>query len=72
MVRKRRLIAGIALAAGSLAGALLLRQRGTRSERVDLYLGDGTLQTLEASEPASARLLELARAIVSDASPATE
>jgi hypothetical protein len=57
------LIAGAALVAGSVAGALLLRQRGARSERVDLYLGDGSLHTLEAADPAAAGLLELARAI---------
>jgi hypothetical protein len=67
MARRRRLIAGIALLAGSVAGALLLRQRGARSERVDVYLTDGSLQTLEAANPAAAELLELARSIVAGA-----
>jgi hypothetical protein len=70
MARRRRLIAGLALVAGSVAGALLLRQRGARSERVDLYLGDGSLATLAPEDPGATRLLELARSIASDAGAA--
>ncbi len=72
MAKRRRLIAGLALAAGSVAGAFYLRQRAGRSERVDLYLGDGSLQTLEAADPAAAGLLELARSIAAEgAAPAS-
>jgi hypothetical protein len=51
----------VALAAGSFAGAFVLRGRvGGRRTRVDLYLADGDMRALAAGSPAADRMLALA------------
>ncbi len=61
-----RLVAGLVLAAGSIAGALYLRQQrlNARAERVGLYFADGTLLELGAADPAASALLALAGELV--------
>ena len=60
---RHKALAGLALAAGSAAGAFLLRQRtAQRVEKVDLHFADGTMVSLAPGRPpAPTRLLELAR-----------
>jgi hypothetical protein len=58
----RRLFTGVLLAAGSVAGSVLLRRRAARRrERVDLYAEDGSMISLDDGTPEAARLLPLAR-----------
>jgi hypothetical protein len=62
---RRRLLAGIVLAAGSLAGAVAYRRRFSgRRERVDLYYEDGAMVSLEGRSPEGERLLPLARDVL--------
>jgi hypothetical protein len=70
-VARRKLIAGLVLAAGSVAGALYLRQQlsDDRSERVGLYFEDGTLLELDPEAVASEELLALARELLAAARP---
>jgi hypothetical protein len=61
----RKVLAGFALALGSLAGAVAYRRRfGRRRERVDLYFEDGAMVSLEGSSPEGERLLPLARDVL--------
>jgi hypothetical protein len=62
---RRRFLAGVALA-GSIAGAVLFRQRSRRRERVDLYFEDGELVSLTDGAGA-AEILPLARRILETA-----
>ena len=68
---RRKLIAGLVLAAGSIAGALYLRQQLTENgrERVGLYFKDGTLLELDPDEAATEELLALARELLVTARP---
>ncbi|HET8606505.1 MAG TPA: hypothetical protein VFL66_05680 [Gaiellaceae bacterium] len=60
-MRKRRLLLGLALA----AGPLLYRRRGARRrERVDLYYEDGSTVSHAAGSPEAERLLALARDVL--------
>ena len=53
------------LAAGSLAGSVLVRRRAARRrERVDLYADDGSMVSLDDETPEAARLLALARDLI--------
>ena len=62
---KRKLVTGLLLAAGSVAGALFLRYRGApRQERVDLYFADGTLISLDSASPESQDVLALGSALL--------
>ncbi len=68
---RRKLVAGLLLAAGSVAGALYLRQQLTEraSERVGLYFADGTLLELDPDEAETVELLALARELLVTARP---
>ena len=68
---RRKLVAGLVLAAGSIAGALYLRQQLAESgcEHVGLYFADGTLLELKPDEVASEELLTLARELLVTARP---
>jgi hypothetical protein len=64
-MRPRKLVTGILLAAGSLAGSVLYRRRaGRRRERVDLYFEDGSMVSLTEGYPDADRLLPVAREIL--------
>jgi hypothetical protein len=59
---RRKVFTGVLLAAGSVAGSLLLRRRAARRrERVDLYSDDGSMISLDDGTAEAARLLPLAR-----------
>ena len=61
----RRTLTGVLLAAGSVAGSVLLRRRAARRrERVDLYFEDGSMVSLVEGSPGSDALLPLAREIL--------
>jgi hypothetical protein len=59
---RRKAVAGILLAAGSAAGALLLRQRGAqRVEKADIHFADGTMLSLAPGSADGEALLALGR-----------
>ena len=62
----RRLLTGMMLAAGSLAGSMLYRRRAARRrERVDIYAEDGSMASIAADgSPEAQRLLSLARELM--------
>jgi hypothetical protein len=66
-MRSRNVLTGMLLGAGSVAGTLLFRRRlARRSERVDVYFGDGSMVSLTRPDQAepflrrARRILELA------------
>ena len=64
----RKLVTGVLLAAGSLAGSVLVRRRAARRrERVDLYAEDGSMISVADGSPEAARLLSLARELIHQA-----
>ena len=57
----RKLVTGVLLAAGSLAGSVLVRRRAARRrERVDLYAEDGSMHSFTEGSLEADRLLPLA------------
>ena len=57
----RKVVTGFLLAAGSLAGSVLLRRRAARRrERVDLYADDGSMHSFAEGTPEAERLLPIA------------
>ena len=69
MSRRNKLLAGLAVAAGSIAGAFYMRQQmqsGPR-ERVSLYFADGTLLELGPEEAAAEELLKQGRELLARA-----
>jgi hypothetical protein len=64
----RKVVTGVLLAAGSLAGSLLVRRRAARRrERVDLYAEDGSMLSLSDGTPEAARLLAIAHELLGTA-----
>jgi hypothetical protein len=64
---RRKVVTGILLAAGSVAGSVLVRRRAARRvERIDLYSADGSMASLADGSPEATRLLPLAREILSE------
>jgi hypothetical protein len=62
---RRKLVTGALLAAGSLAGSLLVRRRAARKrERVDLYREDGSMVSHAEGTPEAARLLAIAHTLL--------
>ena len=65
MAKRRRVLTGLLLAGGSLAGAIFYRRRfAGRPDRVDLYYDDGSMVSLTEGSPDAERLLPLARALL--------
>ena len=61
---RRKVATGVMLAAGSLAGSLLLRRRAARRrERVDLYAEDGSMVSHAEGTPEAERLLAIAHTL---------
>jgi hypothetical protein len=61
----RKLVTGALLAAGSLAGSVLVRRRAARRrERVDLYAEDGSMHSFAEGTVEADRLLPLAHEIL--------
>jgi hypothetical protein len=59
---RRKLLTGVLLGAGSIAGSVLYRRRAARRrERVDLYFDDGSMVSLAEGHLDAERLLPLAR-----------
>ena len=63
MSRRNKLLAGLAVAAGSIAGAFYMRQQmqAGSHERVSIYFADGTLLELGPEEAAAEELLKQGR-----------
>jgi hypothetical protein len=67
---RHKALAGLALAAGSAAGAFLLRQRTARRiEKADIHFADGTMISLDPGNADGDALLELARTALRSARP---
>jgi hypothetical protein len=65
---RRKLATTVLLAAGSVVGALAWRRRsGKRREHVDLYFADGSMVSFSQDSPEAARMLPLARRVLSEA-----
>jgi hypothetical protein len=65
MARSSRVLTGMLLAAGSVAGSVLVRRRAARRrERVDLYAEDGSMLSLADGTPEAERLLGIARGLL--------
>jgi hypothetical protein len=61
----RKVVTGVLLAAGSLAGSVLVRRRAARRrERVDLYAEDGSMHSFAEGTVEADRLLPLAHEIL--------
>jgi len=57
----RKLVTGVLLAAGSLAGSVLLRRRAARKvARVDLYGADGSMHSYPEGTSEASQLLPIA------------
>jgi hypothetical protein len=64
----RKVVTGMLLAAGSLAGSVLVRRRAARRrERVDLYADDGSMQSYAEGTLEAERLLPIAHELLSQA-----
>ena len=58
---RRKVVTGVLLAAGSLAGSVLVRRRAARRQaRVDLYATDGSMHSFREGTPEADRLLPIA------------
>jgi hypothetical protein len=61
-VPRRKVLTGVVLAAGSLAGAIFFRRHsGRRRDRVDVYFEDGSMVSLSDGSPEASTVLPLAR-----------
>jgi hypothetical protein len=65
---RRKVVTGLVLAAGSLAGTIFYRRHvARRRERVDVYFEDGSMISLTEDSPEAATVLPLARRILETA-----
>jgi hypothetical protein len=59
---RRKVVTGVLLAAGSLAGSVLVRRRAARRQaHVDLYASDGSMHSFPDGSPEADRLLPIAQ-----------
>jgi len=64
----RKVVTGVLLAAGSLAGSVLWRRRAARKrERVDLYAEDGSVHSYVEGSDEATGLLAIAHELLSPA-----
>ncbi len=62
---RRKVVTGVLLAAGSLAGSLLVRRRAARKQaRIDLYATDGSMHSFTEGSPEATRLLPIAHELL--------
>jgi ribosomal protein L14 len=62
---RRKVVTGVVLAAGSLAGAIVFRRRSARRrDRVDVYFEDGSMVSLADGAPEASTVLPLARRVL--------
>ena len=62
---RRKVVTGVLLAAGSLAGSVLVRRRAARKQaRVDLYGTDGSMQSFTEGTAEALRLLPIAHELL--------
>jgi ribosomal protein L14 len=62
---RRKVVTGVVLAAGSIAGAVVLRRRSARRrDRVDVYFEDGSMVSLTDGAPEASTVLPLARRVL--------
>jgi hypothetical protein len=65
---RRKMLTGLLLASGSLAGTIFYRRRvARRRERVDVYFEDGSMVSLIEGSAEAATVLPLARRILDTA-----
>jgi hypothetical protein len=70
MTRRNKLLAGLVVAAGSVAGAVYVRQQlQTVHERAGFYFADGTLLELGPEDAAAEELLKQGRELLARANP---
>ena len=61
----RKVVTGLLLAAGSIAGSVLVRRRAARRvDHVDLYDDDGSMVSHAAGTPEADTLLPIARELL--------
>jgi len=67
--RRRKVVGGLTLAVGSVAGSALIfkRKRERNASRADLYFEDGSMLSLTNGSPGADRLLPKAREILRQA-----
>jgi hypothetical protein len=62
---RRKVVMGVVLAVGSLAGVVALRRRSSRRrDRVDVYFEDGSMVSLSDGAPEASTVLPLARRVL--------
>jgi ribosomal protein L14 len=62
---RRKVVTGVVLAAGSIAGAVVLRRRSARRrDRVDVYFENGSMVSLADGAPEASTVLPLARRVL--------
>jgi ferric-dicitrate binding protein FerR (iron transport regulator) len=71
MTRRNKLLAGLVVAAGSVAGAVYVRQQLQTGvhERAGFYFADGTLLELGPEDAAAEELLKQGRELLARANP---
>ena len=71
MTKRNKLLAGLAVAAGSVAGAFYMRQQlqAGQHERAGFYFADGTLLEFGLEDAAAEELLKQGRELLARAHP---
>ena len=62
---RRKVVTGFLLAAGSLAGSVLVRRRAARKQaHIDLYASDGSMHSFTEGSPEAERFLHIAHDVL--------